>query len=105
MAGDGRPADQSDPRASTIAERDFQKGMVRAAKDYAERALLAQQPAGEDEYYWADVRFGEYVDASFTAYGDTYTDHVADATWERAEDVQGWHASRADTDTVHWDEQ
>lgn len=95
-------ADQSDPRARTIAERNFQPDMVRAAKDYAERTLLAQEPAGEDEYHWADILFGKYVDASFTASGDSYTDHVADARWERIEDVHGWHAWRTDTGTVHW---
>jgi hypothetical protein len=98
-------ADQSEPRARTIAERDFQQGMVRAAKDYAERTLRAQAPAAEDEYYWADVLFGEYVDGSFTACGDSFTDHVTDATWQRLEDVQDWHAWRADTETVHWGEQ
>jgi hypothetical protein len=93
-------ADEYEPWARTVDQAEFPSGDETQARDHAATTLREQPPAGPREYWWAQVEFGEYLDTSF----EDGADFVTDASWERSESVQGWHAWRTDKDEIQWGE-
>jgi hypothetical protein len=85
-------ADDSDPCAKTVAEREFpgaqSKDLAKAFVN-AELRKLENPPAGEAgmrPFYWGRLERGTYRDTSFD---DVEDGRVRDATWEPDQDELG----------------
>jgi hypothetical protein len=102
-------ADNSDPHARTVAEREFRsarsKGLAKAFVTATLHELRnpPETPDGDRPYYWRTIQRGSYNDCSFN---DSDDGQVSDAAWKPDEDAYGEqvtdHAYLTDDGQVLW---